>query len=328
MIPWVEAGVRAAIESYSKIRGFKMPTSLPALGPQTATADIVVGSLEVNSFFTVERKAFTITSPWWTVGIAHSGLRETCNHLTLRDCSIEGATKWGSRSYRMREDNEIVRCAFRNTWPEHDIYWNLAGYGDGADSTMLSRPALILRNSYFEHTGSQNLQLVQRATDWYGPTPAEDLTPGGSLIVQDVISRDAGCGIDHPRGEEGSPYEGDPRSAFAFSFFASQNDVLINRLLVDKTMQKRSSGCLLVEKRNRCVVNASAFLSSDTNQPIAIFRDIDDLTIKGTWFQASAGQNRISIENCKKVTIDGCGGTAHVLRDGKDVGVVGEVVFK
>jgi hypothetical protein len=319
MLDWIEQGVRSSLATYCEMRGVPTPRRLPFLGPRIPLEHETVPSVEVESWMTLLGKDYTIDERWWTTGIGNQELGEPIDGFRLKDCVVRGGTKWASRSYRMRQGNALIHSAFTTTWPEHDAYWNMMGYGAGEEGYG-GKPSLSVIGCYFEDTGSQNLQLVQREIEWYGPVAPVDLTPGGPVIVLDSLSRNAGLGIDHPAGIEGKGYEGDPRSAFAFSFFRSKHNVYLRRLMVDKTMQTRSSGCLLVEGRPRCVVDSSVFMSADTRQPLAIFRDIDDLVIRNSWWSARAGQAWISLERVKRVTIEECqtGGAmpVHVQIDG------------
>ena len=309
MLTWVEEGLRASMAKYCELRGLRQPERLPYIGPRGVLQDYSIESMELDSGHNPHGLAISVDERWWSTGIGNQDLGSVCKNVLLQDLSISGGNKWASRSYRMGRNNRIDHVAVRGTWPEHDIYWNLAGYDIGEDG-WTAAPSLVVSNCYFQDTGSQNIQLVQRAVDWYGPTPAADLTPGGPIFIRDSLSRNAGIG-----GESA-------RASFAISLFASKNNAGLLRVMVDKSMQPSSRGCLLVEKRPRCVVDSCAFFMGSAEQPIAIFRDVDDLTIINSFFQATGGQNWISIEGCRKVTIEGCSGTAHI-HDGKaDIGPV------
>jgi hypothetical protein len=306
MLDWIERGVRDSLATYCGQRGVPVPRRVPYFGPRSEhLTPETIASLEVEPGMTLQGRDYTIDERWWTTGIGNQELGEPIDDFHMKDCVVRGGTKWASRSYRMRRGNALVHCAFTTTWPEHDAYWNMMGYDVGQEGYG-RRPAFSILGCYFEDTGSQSVQIVQREIEWYGQVPAADLTPGGPIVVMDTLSRNAGLGIDHPAGIEGKGYEGDPRSAFAFSFFRSKHNVFMRRVMVDKTMQMRSSGCLLVEGRPRCVVDSCAFMSADTRQPLAIFRDIDDLVIRKSWWSARAGQAWISLERVKRVTIEGC----------------------
>lgn len=309
MLTWVEDGIRKSLDTYCELRGMRHFDRLPSIGPRGELQPYSIESMELDSGHAPRGLAISVDERWWSTGIGNQDLSAPCKNVLLQDLSVTGGNKWASRSYRMGRNNRIDHVAFRGTWPEHDIYWNLAGYDLGEDGWEAA-PSFVVSNCYFQDTGSQNIQLVQRAWDWYGPTPASDLTPGGPIFIRDTISRNAGIGGENAR------------ASFAISLFTSKNNVGLLRVMVDKSMQATSRGCLLVERRPRCVVDSCAFFTGTAEQPLAIFRDVDDLTIRNSFFQATGGQNWISIEGCRKVTIEGCSGSARI-HDGKiDVGTM------
>lgn len=314
MLDWVEAGVRDSLATYCALRGVTPPRRLPFIGPRKTPIRRSIASVELNSGQVYDGIEFVVESPWWSTGVGNQDLGERLDHVTFRDCVFTGGTKWASRSYRTRRNIRFVNCAFRLTWPEHDVYHNLAGYNEG-EAGWDAQPSMFFVACYFENTGSQNVQLVQRAQDWYGQTPPSDLTPGGPIVMIDCLSRNAGLGLDHPEGIEGKGYEGDPRPAFALSFFASQNNVYLRRCVIDKTMQRRSSGCVLLEGRRRSVLEACVFMSADTTQPLALIRDQDEVVIRKSYFGARSGQNMITFENVRRYLIEDCSGTARVMRN-------------
>lgn len=328
MLDWVEAGVRSSLTTYARLRGVPLPTRLPFIGPRKVPTRRTISSVEIDSGATFDGIEFVVESPYWSTGVGNQEFGAPVDNVTFRDCVFTGATKWASRSYRTRRNWRFINCAFRTTWPEHDVYHNIAGYNVG-DLGWTNEPSMVFASCYFEDTGSQNLQLVQRSNpdgpdDWYGETAPEDLTPGGPIAVIDCLSRNAGFGLDHPRGMEGKPYEGDPRPAFALSFFQARCDVYVRRSMIDKTMQTRSSGCLLSEgivpqagpgRVRRTVIEGSVFMVGEATQPLALIRDNSEVRIRSSWFSARSGQSVIEFSNTRRYLIEGCTGNASVMRN-------------
>lgn len=240
----------------------------------------------------------------WSAGVNHYIWHGPCDGIRIAHSILEGGAKWASRSYRMRSLNTVEFTAFLDTYPEHDLYWNIAGYN--GDEKLKGRFAALFRGLYFERTAGQNIQLVQvgdnrRFEEGFDAVGAGDWTRGGPIVVVDVLSRDAGWLQDGPH----------VRAAYALSFFESDNDIYIVRALVDKTMQPASQGCLLLEGHKKVVVRSSAFMGTNMRQPLVKVARCEEVLFEGCLFDAAQGQNWVDIE-ASRVTFKGCTGSASI----------------
>ena len=315
MLPRVQIGLEATLSTLGRSTAVD---GLPSLGPEVDLAPRdLIGLDNMRSGQEFRAQEFTqderIT---WSVGFHHPFSAGPCDKILLENCAVYRGRKWVSRSHGMRALNRIMHCAFFDTWPEHVLYWNLAGYGGGLlkpRAYALSTPALEVGNCYFENTGSQDIQLVQRATDWYGETPKEDITPGGPIVLHDNLSRNAGCGIG----------DGTARSSFAISCFQSQNDVVVARCAVDKSMQPKSTGLLLIEGRGRARITGFVGLANNLTQPAVKARGVKELVIERSHYYCPEGQAWLDIEaTCKNVSISDCTGNMTIRRDGRVLSTV------
>lgn len=290
---------------------------IPALGPQVD--ELKAG--EFPPYIPVQGQGFQLVGQHltreaseWSAGINHYIWHGPCDGFRVAHSIIEGGAKWASRSYRMRSLNTVEWSAFLDTYPEHDLYWNIAGYND--EPSLKGRFAALFRGLYFERTGGQNIQLVQvgenrRFEEGFDAVAAGDWTQGGPIIVSDVLSRDAGW-----------LQEGDHvRSAFALSFFETKNNLFLVRAFIDKTMQPASQGCLLIEGHERAVVKNSVFLGRNMRQPLALVKRCQEVIFDQCVFQADEGQTWVDIEDAK-VTFRGCLGSAGVNANRKQIGSV------
>jgi hypothetical protein len=251
----------------------------------------------------------------WSAGLNHYIWHGPCDNVRVSHSILEGGAKWASRSYRMRSLNVVEFSAFLDTYPEHDLYWNIAGYN--GDASFRGRFAALFRGLYFERTGGQNIQLVQmgdnrRYEEGFGAVEAGDWSHGGPIVVVDCLSRDAGWLQDGPH----------VRSAYAFSFFESDNDVYLTRVFIDKTMQPKSQGCLLIQGHKKAVVRSSAFLAHDTKQPLVKVSNVEECLFEGCVIEADAGQNWVEIEGPSKVTFRKCVGSARINANRTTIGEV------
>jgi len=319
MLPAVQEGIEKSLAALNAYTGGSVYDA-PVVGPGVAAEDLLPtelrGEWPIDSGDVVSKRMFVYSLPYSSVGLHHFVFHGVCDGIRLQDLAVRNATKWASRSYRMRSDNRVERCAFFNTHNEHDIYWNLAGYNRGLllkDGIPLSVPTLVLRACYFEDTGSQNVQLVQRPIEQgFDCKAAGDLTPGGPIVMSDCLSRNAGRLIG----------DGNARAAFALSGFETKNNVVITRFFVDKSMQPKSTGSLLLERHPLAQVRGSVFLSGDNQQAIASVQGCGVVTFNGSTFHAAGGQNWIDVKDTKHVSFTNCVGDAHIHWNKQDVGRV------
>lgn len=264
----------------------------------------VVADLALDSFVT------------WGVGL-HNALEDgPIDYVKLENLLVRNATKWASRLYRARRSMRVQSCAFVGTDPEHDLYWNLAGFaGEG-----LSEPSVTVSDCLFADTASQAIQFVQRDHEGTPGEPGfydlrEDLTRGGLVVLERNVIVNAGHRIG----------DGNARASFAVSLFPSLNDVLIRDLFVDKTMQEDSTGCLLVQGHRRVrVKNAALVIGGEAHQPLAKLENIETLELEGCHLEAARGQNWIDLHNVGRVVMRGCSGSARVHVNSTDRGLVSE----
>ena len=312
----IRAGTIASRQTLGRLLHRDLGPS-PALGPQLD--ELKAG--EFPPYIPVPAQGFQLVGQHltrevseWSAGINHYIWHGPCDQFRVAHSIIEGGAKWASRSYRMRSLNTVEWSAFLDTYPEHDLYWNIAGYNN--DPALKGRLAALFRGLYFERTGGQNIQLVQigenrRFEEGFDAVAAGDWTDGGPIIVTDLLSRDAGW-----------LQEGDHvRSAFALSFFESMNNLFLVRVFVDKTMQPASQGCLLIDGHERAVVKNSVFIGKNMRQPLAKVKRCQEVTFEGCLFQADEGQNHVEIDDAK-VTFIGCLGTARVMSNRQQIGAV------
>lgn len=310
---------------------------LPHYGPteQVLRSTILPEYTELSSRDKIQDQAATRDpAAYWAAGISNYPWSGACDDVVLRELVLRAAGKWASRSYRMRSRNRVEFVAVLDTYPEHVFYWDLCGRLH--DPRKEPSPAAVFRHILTCNTGGQELQLVQlgenrRAPEGFDVKEAGDWSAGGPIVIQDWLSHNAGW-------LQAGPHV---RAAFAFSFFASLNDVFAQRIIVNKTMQTASTGALLCEgvedwrrepgiewghllRRRRFVFKNCAFLLRYGTQPIALLSKGADVLFDGCVFQAEGGQNWIDVQSGATVKLRNCKGTArvHVHRD--DVGPVTE----
>lgn len=250
----------------------------------------------------------------WT-GLEHPIEDGPCGDFVLVDSIVEQCTKWASRGYRMGPRGIVERCAFVNVQPEHGIYWNVRT-GD-------LEPVVTIRHSLFLDIESQAVQLVQRrAEQGFDFFAAGDFGLSSVVSLENVVARNVGYGRDE------DPTGSISRAAFGISLFSMNvRKVRLFGVIVDKSMQRRSSGCLLVQDAPVAGVSFSGFLGAEMEQPLALFERVGHVNLSSTVFDAAGGQAWIDFQGCASATIRGCRGNARVHWNGRDVGSVEETLF-
>ena len=313
-LPQYVAPIEDTLRAIGKALGMPtVPEWTPVLGPRRDQPMGPPEPVDGTCFFsgdTIEGRHF-VNGTW--VGLEHRIEQGPCQGATLRQLILEACSKWASRSYRMGPGNRIAACAFVNVTPEHAVYWNLRG-------TDPERAGFVLRNSLFLDIESQAVQLVYRRQEQgFDFEAAGDGAPGGELVVADCLVRNAGWGID----------DGNARAAFALSFFTTpHSSVRIVRTAVDKSMQAKSSGCLLVQAFPRAFVGSSAFLAGeDSRQPLAKFEGTRHVELRACIFSGTSGQTWVDFVNVGGAIVHGCRGNVRVHWNGQDVGAITETLF-
>jgi hypothetical protein len=134
------------------------------------------------------------------------------------------------------------------------------------------------------------------------------------------------------------------------SFFASQNDVLVERVLVDKSMQTDiadwddpndgSTGLLksgfqsinasnpnyIYLVRNKLEIRDSMFLAGLRQvQSVMSIEDTNEVLITGCHINGEGGQNRINFKDTvKKILVTNCTGNTEIMHNGQIVGTVSD----
>jgi len=257
----------------------------------------------------------------WT-GLHHYYEDGPCDNVVVRDCKFLSAQKWASRSYRMRKNILVERVHVDDVETEHGFYWNMAGLG-GPNPTGQGFAAMW-KDCLWTNIGSQAIQLVYR--DWETPEPVIDNTPGGMIWLLDCRGENVGFNLS-----------GNARAAYAFSFFYSQNDVTMLRVSLNNLQQDQSRGAVFCEGPNRSMLMVNCdYQMGICDRPIAKFENLDNLIIRNSLFtcrpgitdKGEPGRQKIEINNCQSIRIEGCVGNVEVWVNGQNLGsVVNNVVI-
>lgn len=307
-LPQFVAPIEETLQALARILGVQSaPEWTPVLGPLREDHMGPPESVDGHTFGsgeTIDGRHF-VNGTW--VGLEHRIEQGPCEGALLQGLILEHCSKWASRCYRMGPANRIRACAFVNVKPEHAVYWNLRG-------TRPDVASFVLRNSLFLDIESQALQLVYRRSEQgFDFEAAGDGAAGGEIIVADCLVRNAGWGIG----------DGNARAAFALSFFSSPHSgVRVVRSIVDKSMQAKSTGCLLVQAFPRAFVGSSAFLSGEATQPVLKFEGTRHVELIGSAIFAGGGQAWVSFDGCGGAIIHGCRGNVRVHWNRQDVGAI------
>jgi hypothetical protein len=242
----------------------------------------------------------------WT-GLEHRIEQGPCYGARWRGLILERCSKWASRCYRMGPRNRITATAFVAVSPEHALYWNLRG----GEPTL---EALTIRTSYFVDIASQAVQLVYRPSEQgFDFERAGDGLPGGPITVADCLVRNAGYMYG----------DGNARASFALSFFTSPHAaVRVVRTIVDKSMQAKSTGALLVQAFPSAWIQSSAFMVGEATQPVLKFESTRQVRLETVAVYARGGQAWVDLQGVEGALIRGCRGNVRVHWNGADVGPI------
>lgn len=329
MLERVRAGIADSAANLKRLTGVDLPESQwPALGPRVDWAAELATRVGLNEYplESDELVSGVHFQDFTHVGLHHYYHHGRCSRVRLVDLLVESSELWASRSYRMCEDNRVEYCAFLDTEKEHDSYWQI-GPGDR------SIACAYFYRCFSENAGGQGLQIVHRFGEVFGSVvevdfrAMEDINPGGPIVIREYLMRNAGHNFEHGR------------NAFAVSIFAIQkfdktmiagmHDLHATRLFIDKSMQPKAQGLLLVQGRPRALVKDSIFLAGEEQlQPIALLDASmggGELYLVNNLFHGRGGQAKVEIRGWKKLWISGCEGNVRVQRDTKDLGPISEI---
>jgi len=287
---------------------------LTALGPKGPLAYVdwnEWGGRDIASGETISGLLFHEGS--WT-GI-HHGIGGPLDDSTVEDVALVFHKEWGSQLYEARKNNRWRRVRVSAVRDEHALYARLAGYGPDATPDELLVPSFTVEDSIVSDCGGQGLQF-EHALNRPNETsdPVGQSTRGGPVIVR--RSAFLNCGMWYA-------WE---RAAFGLSFFRNWNPLEIEEVLVDKSMQVKSTGCLLLCGGGECpaTITDSRFLAGVLTQPIAEIRDRAEVHLRGCHFEAAGGQSVIKFDRCGRVTLEDCSGNVALRVDGEPAGTISD----
>lgn len=307
MLPQIVEVVRKSVRRLRASKGLPQIEAIPSVGPATLASKVVYTDYPIYSGEAISGYYFDNDNrtPIW-VGLNHPFNREkTLDGAVVSDCMFRYRRNWASRPYRVK-NLVFSRCGFLGTDPEHDIYANLAGGGIGV--------SLGVYRSVHIDTAGQVIQTVCRESDWYGQTPPEDLEHTAPIVVDKLIAVNPGHSVNRPSN----------RAGFSLSFFESDSDLTLTDILIDKSMQERSSGCLYAESKRRVTVSNFNTLVRNAWQPVVKMREIDSLLFIRSHFATLVGNLNLEFEGCSPRFVD-CTGSAIVKVNGRQLGTVQEL---
>ncbi len=265
-------------------------------------------------------------------GVAGPGLTE---NIRVSNAILEKLAKWHGRPHLVK--GLVVEHVSDLYGPEeHDWYIEPIG---GQPVTGI---CFLLRNGYSYRAGSQRFQLAQRTRD--GVTEAM-YVDGGMVVIQDDL-----C-VDHARhvSEGGTG----TRPSQAYKFFSAQvgpaegqeknrllkHYILMQRVILDDTMQKYSHGAALIGANKGTVILNSSFRGGALNghpqeksyEAIRVEswiapEPVGPLLIEDTHLEYASGENGqgIKLFDNRPVKITGCTGNLRIY-DGITGAVLGHV---
>lgn len=290
--------------------GIPMPASAEAIaqivGPKSMDTELMHAGMRLDYPIAAATGCYFERFDW-------AGLTHPQNSPPLRariwNFVVASAFNWHSRAYEV-DELEISDDAHLGADREHDFYPTL----NGGRSKFF-----ICRRGFSRNAGGQHIQTTQRESE------GASLEPGGLILVEDRFVRNAGWNFEHGR------------NGFTFSYFDGQrwdgthvpgsHDVVQRRCIVDKNMQEKSTGFLLIQSRKRASVSWQCFLAGELVQPfIKLEGEGDSCFLEHFVLYATGGQKWIDVSpGWEKVWIADFRGDAHVKREKKDLGPASEV---
>ena len=254
------------------------------------------------------------------VGLSHTAEEGPLDQVVLADSILDHHEMWAERAYEFRSWNLWQNVLVIDVELEHGDYINLCAGNPKV-------PCKAWRNCAFLGIGAQ---AVQTAIRGWEAASYESMGEGGHLVHDYGLIRDAGrnrlwgrasFAISHHKRQWNKIEDGVFKGFEAPAEEPYQNDVLLQRQVIDLAKQSTCRGMLLADGRRRRVrLEECLFLASTLEQPLAHLREIDRLEIVGCMAHASGGQAWLNLSRVGEVVTEGNIGNIGVHRDGLDDG--------